>query len=26
MLDDNDMELCSRIIGEFDSFYKALSN
>lgn len=24
MLDDNDMELCSRIIGEFDSFYKAL--
>ena len=26
MLDDNDMELCSRIIGEFDSFYKALND
>lgn len=26
ILDDNDMELCSRVIGEFDSFYKALSN
>ena len=26
MLDDNDSELCSKIIGEFDSFYKALCN
>ena len=25
ILDETDMELCSRIIGEFDSFYKALN-